>query len=149
MACPESGKLTALPSVSFLTPPAQALEFPSETLAGPALPADAHHPRAGLRHDRRAVVHVAGRGDWGPDPRFDRPHDLDDALAIRDVGFYPITCANLGRRLRRRTVHEDMAALAQLRRERAGLHETYGAQPAVDARLVGGAGISHATYDPT
>jgi hypothetical protein len=129
--------------------PTQALEFAPETIAGSALPADAHHPRLGRRHDRRAVVNVAGRGGGGPDPRLDRPNDLDDALAIRDEGLHPIARANLGRRLRRQPVHEDVTALAQLRRERAGLHEAHRAQPAVDARLVGGGGISHAIYDPT
>jgi hypothetical protein len=43
----------------------------------------------------------AAPGGGGPDPRLDWPHDLDDALAIRDEGLHPITCANLGRRLRR------------------------------------------------
>ena len=129
--------------------PAQALELAAETLTGPALPADAHHPRPGPRHDRRAVVHVAGRGGGSSDPRLDRPRDLDDALAICDEGLHPIACANLGRRLCRRPVHEDVAALAQPRRERAGFHEAHRAQPAVDARLVGGAAISHAIYDPT
>ena len=43
----------------------------------------------------------------------------------------------------------DVAALAQPCRERASLHEAHRAQPAVDARLVGGGGISHAIYDPT
>ena len=75
---------------------AQALELAPETLAGPALPADWHHPRLGLRHDRRAVVQVASRGGGGPDPRLDRSHDLDDALAIRDERLHPMTCANLG-----------------------------------------------------
>ena len=98
-------------------------------------------------HDRRAVVHVAGRGGGGSDPRLDRPHDLDDALAIGDEGLHPIAGANLRRRLRRRPVHEDVAALAQPRRERAGLHEAHRAQPAVDARLVGGAVFGHALLD--
>ena len=146
----EPGGAGTLPaSGSGVGGPAQALELAPETLAGPALPADARHSRLGPRHDRRAVVHVAGRGGGGPDPRLDRPHDLDDALAIRDEGLHPITCADLGRRLRRQPVYEDVAALAQLRRERTGLHEAHRAQPAVDARLVGGGGIRHAINDPT
>jgi hypothetical protein len=40
------------------------------------------------------MVYVTGRGDEGSDTRLDRPHDLDVALAIRDVGRHPIACAN-------------------------------------------------------
>ena len=99
--------------------------------------------RPGLAHDGRAVVHVAGRGNCSPDTRLDRPHDLDDSLAIGDERLHPITRANLRRWLRRRSVDEDVAALAQLGRERAGLHEAHRAQPAIDPRLVGSEGIGH------
>ena len=116
-----------------------------QALARPALPTDEHDRWPGLRHDRRAVVHVAGRGDDGPDTRLDRPHDLDDAPAIGDERLHPIARANLRRRLRRRSIHVDVAALAQPGRERAGLHEAHGAQPAIDTRLDGGRGISHAS----
>jgi hypothetical protein len=129
---------------SGVSSPAQALELAPETLAGPALPTHDHDVRPSLRHDRRAVVHVAGRGDGGPDTGLDRPHDLDDALAVGDEGLHPIACADLRRRLRRRSIHEDVAAVAQSRPKRAGLHETHRAQPAVDARLVGSGGTSHA-----
>jgi hypothetical protein len=129
--------------------PAQAFQLAPETLAGSALPADGPHSRRGRSHDRRAVVHVAGGGGRGPDPRFDWPHDLDDTLAIRNAGLHPITCANLGRRLRRRSVHEDVAALAQPRRERASLHQAHRAKPAIDSRLVRSAGIRHGIHDPT
>ena len=78
--------------------------------AGPPPVRHEHWPSP--RHDRRAVVHVAGRGDGGPDTRLDRPHDLDDALAIGDERLNPIARTYLRRRLRRRTVHEDVAGLA-------------------------------------
>ena len=129
--------------------PAQALELAPQALARPALPPDERDHWPGLRHDRRAVVHVAGRGDGGADTRLDRPHDLDDALAIGDERLHPIARANLRRRLRRRSIHEDVAALAQPGRKRAGLHEAHRAQPAIDTRLVGGEGIGHAFQDGT
>ena len=146
---PCAGTARTLPVSGSGVAAAQAVELAPETLAGPALPADALYPRPGPRHDRRAVVHVAGRGGGSPDPRLDRSRDLDDAVSIRDEGLHSITSANLGRRLRRQPVHENVAALAQLRRERAGLDEAHCAQPAVDARLVGSGGIGHAIYDPT
>ncbi len=124
--------------------PAQALELAPETLAGPAPSTHGHDRWPGIRHDGRAVVHVAGRGDGGSHTRLDRPHDLDDALATRDESLHPIAWANLRRRLRRRSVHEDVGALAQPRRQRAGLHKAHRAQPAIDTRLVGSEGISHA-----
>ena len=105
--------------------PAQALELAPETLAGPALPAHGRDPWPGLLHDRRAVVDVAGRGNGSPDARLDRPQDLDDALAIRDEGLHPIAGTNLRRWLCRRSVHQDVAALAQPGRERACLHEAH------------------------
>ena len=74
---------------------AEALELAPQTLAGPALPTHGQDLRPGVRHDRRAMVHVTGRGDEGSDTRLDRPHDLDDALAIRDEGLDPIAWANL------------------------------------------------------
>ena len=129
--------------------PAQAVKLASETLAGPALPMDDHDLWPGVLHDRRAVVHVAGLGDGGPDTGLDRTHDLDDTRSIRDERLHPIACANPRRRLCRHSVHEDVAALAQPRRQRAGLHEAHRAQPAIDACLVGGAGISHALKDRT
>src|SRR6476660_7759064 len=67
--------------------PIQALELAAETLAWPALPADRHDRRPCLAHDRRAVVHVARRGDGGSDTRLDGPHDFDDAVAVRDAGL--------------------------------------------------------------
>ncbi len=93
--------------------PAHALELAPEALARPALPPYEHDHWPNPRHDRRAVVHKAGRGDGGPDTRLDRPHDLDDALAIGDERFNPIARTYLRRRLRRRSIHEDVAALAQ------------------------------------
>ena len=116
--------------------PADALELAPETLAGSALPARGRDVRSDHRHHRRAVVDVAGRGDGGPDPRLDRPHDLDDPLAVRDERLHPIARPDLRRRLRRRSVHKDVAALARPRRQRASLHEAHSAQPAIDARLV-------------
>ena len=46
-------------------------------------------------NDRRAAVHVTGRGDDGSHTRLDGPHDLDDTLAIPDAGLNTIACANL------------------------------------------------------
>ena len=125
--------------------PAQALQLAPQALARPALPSNAPDRWPGLRHDGRAVVHVAGRGDGSPDTRFDRLDDLDDALTIGDQRVNPITCTYLRRRLCRRSIHEDVATVAQLGRERAGLHETHRTQPAIDTRLVGCAGSSHAS----
>ena len=125
--------------------PAQALQLAPQALARPALPSDERDRWPGLPNDGWAVVHVAGRGDGGPDTRLDRPQDLDDALAIGDERLDPITRSNLRRRLRRRSIHEDVATVAQPGRERAGLHEAHRAQPAIDPRLVGGEGISHAS----
>ncbi len=124
---------------------AQAFQLASQALARSALASDERHPWPGLRHDRRAVVDVAGRCDGGPDTRLDRPDDLDDALSIGNQRVDPITRSHLCRRLCRRSVHEDVAAVAQPGRERAGLHEAHRAQPAIDARLVGGERISHAS----
>lgn len=138
-----------LTSASDVGCPAQALEFTPQTLARPALSAYEHHRRPDLRHDGRAVVDVAGRGDGGPDTRLDRPRDFDDALAAGDGRLHPIARTNLGRRLRRRSVHDDVAALAQQCRSRAGLHEAHRAQPSIDTRLVGSAGIRHAYKDGT
>ena len=129
--------------------PAQALELAPETLARPALAAHRHGPLPDLRHDGRAVVHVAGRGDGGPHTRLDRQHDLDAAPAIGDERLDPIARANLRRRLCPRSIHKDVAALAQPGRERAGLHEAHRAQPAIDARVGGGDGICHSPYDGT
>ena len=47
--------------------PSQSLEFAPQALARPARPTHELHRWPGLRHDGRAVVHVAGRGDGGPD----------------------------------------------------------------------------------
>jgi hypothetical protein len=148
------GPISAEPPVldpprSGVGSPAQALELAPQALARPALPTYEHHPWPGHRHDGRAVVHVAGRGDGGPNTRLDRERDLDDALAIGDERLHPITCTNLRRRLRRRSIHEDVAAVAQPGRERAGLHETHGAQPAIDTRLVSSEGLRHASKDGT
>ncbi len=129
--------------------PAQALQFAPQALAGAALPSDELDRWPGLPRDRRAVVHVAGRGDNRPDTRIDRPHDLDDALTIGDERLDPITRSHLRRRLCRRSIHEDVATVAQPGRERAGLHEAHRAQPAIDTRLVGSEGISHAFKDGT
>ncbi len=81
---------------------------------------------------------------WRTDTRLDRPNDFDDSLAIVDERFHPITHAYLRRRLCRRSIHEDVAALAQPGRERASLHEADCAQPAIDTRRIGGEGIGHA-----
>jgi len=75
--------------------PAEALELAPETLAGSALPTHGHDVWPGLRRDRRAVVHVTGRGDDGSHTRLDGPHDLDDTLATPDAGLNSIACANL------------------------------------------------------
>ncbi len=123
--------------------PAQALQLAPQALARTTLPSNEREPWPGLPHDGRAVVHVAGRGYGGPDTRLDRPQDLDDALTIGDEGLYPITSSYLRRRLCRRSIHEDVATVTQPGRERAGLHEAHRAQPAIDARLVGGEGLSH------
>ena len=112
-------------------------------------PRTERHRWPGHRHDRRAVVDVAGRGDGGPDTRLDRPDDFDDALAIGDERFNPIARTYLRRRLRRRSIHEDVAAVAQPGRKRAGLHKAHRAQPAIDTCLVGSTGISHALQDGT
>jgi len=100
-------------------------------------------PGPGLRHDRRAVVDVTGRCDKGSDTRLDGPHDpRRRALRSAMRASTPIACANLRRRLGRRSIHEDVAALAQSRARRAGLHEAHRAQPAIDARLVDRVGSS-------
>jgi hypothetical protein len=91
----EDGADTIPNAGSGVGSPAEALELAPETLAGPALPTHGHDLWPGLRHDRRAVVHVTGRGDEGSDTRVDRPHDLDNALPIRDEGLHPIAGANL------------------------------------------------------
>jgi hypothetical protein len=129
--------------------PAQALELAPEALARPALPADDLDRRSLVPNDRRAVVQIAGRGDRGSDTRLDRPDDLDDALAVGDACLDPIACPNLGRRLRGRSVDQDVAALAQLRRERPGLHQAHRAQPAIDSRFVRSTEVSHASKDRT
>ena len=95
------------------------------------------------------MVHKAGRGDGGTDTRLDRPDDFDDAPAIGDERFNPIARTYLRRRLRGRSIHEDVAAAAQPRRKRAGLHKAHRAQPAIDTCLVGSTGISHALKDGT
>jgi hypothetical protein len=125
--------------------PAQALQFAPQALARPALPSYERDRWPGLRHDGRAVVHVAGRGDGGPDARLDRPQDLDDALAIGDERLHPVTRSYLRRRLCRQSIHKDVATVAQPGRERAGLHEAHRAQPTINTRLVGGEGSSHAS----
>jgi hypothetical protein len=121
----------------------QALELAPEPLARAALSTHDQDPRPELLDDGWAVVHVAGRRHLGSDTRFDRPGDLDDALAIGDACLDPVACANPGRRLRRRAVHEDVATLAQTGRKRASLDEADCAKPAIDARLVWTGGISH------
>ena len=136
-------------STSGVGSPAQALELAPQALTRTALPTNQPDRGPGLCHNGRAVVHVAGRGDGGPDTRLDRPHDLDDSLAISDARLNPIARANLRRRLRRRSIHDDVAAFAQPGRKRASLHEAHRAQPAIDPCLVGSAGISHAVQDGT
>ena len=124
--------------------PAKALELAPKTLAGPALAPDGHDPRSNFSHDRRrAVVHVARCGDGSSDTRLDRSHDLHNTLAICDQRLYPIACANPRRRLCRRPIDTDVTALAQSRRKRAGLHQAHRAEPAIDACLRRGTGISH------
>ena len=129
--------------------PAQALQLTPQTLARPSLAPYERDAWPGLPHDGRAVVHVAGRGDDGSDTRLDRLQDLDDALAIGDERLHPITCTYLRRRLRRRSIHENVAALAQPCREGARLHEAHSAQPAIDTDLVDGGVIGHAFKDGT
>ena len=141
-----SGPFAALVhSLSGVGGPAQALELAPQALARPALPAYEHHRWRGLRYDGRAVVHETGRGDGGPDTRLDRSRHPDDALAIGDERLHPIARANLSRRLCRQSIHVDVAALAQPGRQRAGLDEAHRAQPSIDPRLIGSAGISHAS----
>ena len=130
---------------SLVRSPTQALKLAPQALARTALASDERHPWPGLPHDGRAVVHIARRGDGGTDTRLDRPHDLDDALAIGDERLHSIASSDLRRRLCRRSVHEDVTTVAQPGRERAGLHEAHRAQPAIDSRLVGGERISHAS----
>ena len=67
--------------------------------------------------------------------------------AIGDERLDPITRSHLRRRLRRRSIHEDVAAVAQPRRERTGLHEAHRAQPTIDTRLFGCEGSRHASKD--
>src|SRR4051794_12805627 len=129
---------------SAVSGPTEALELAPQPLAGTALPADERHARSRLGDDGRAVVHITGCGHCRADPRLDRPHDLDDPLPIRDERLHAITGANLRRRLRRESIHDDVAALAQPRRERPGLDEADRAQPAIDTGRVGGGGIGHA-----
>ena len=129
--------------------PAQALELAPQALARAPVPTSRRHRWPGHWHDRRAVVDVAGRGDGGPDARLDRQGDLDDALAMCYERLNPIARANLRRRLGRRSIHADVAAVAQPDRKRAGLHEAHRAQPAIDTSLVGDEGISHAFKDGT
>ncbi len=124
--------------------PAQALELAPQALARPALTTYKHHPWPGVRHDGRAVVHVAGRGDGRADTRLDWQYDLDDALASGDERLDPIAGANLRRRLCRGSIHEDVAAVAQPARLQAGLREAHRAQPAIDTRPVSSGAISHA-----
>ena len=81
--------------VSDVGGPAQTLELAAETLAGPAFATRGPDVWAGVSHDRRAVVDVTGGGDEGSDPRLDRPHDLDDTVAIRDASIDAIAGANL------------------------------------------------------
>ena len=120
----------------------QAAELAAEALARPALAADRHDPGPDLdRSGRRAVIDVAGDGDRRPDPGLDRPHDLQDPLPVRDDGVDPVAGPDPGRGLGRRAVHPDMAALAELRRQGSGPHETDRAEPAVDARGVGCVGV--------
>ena len=69
--------------------------------------------------------------------------DLDAALAICDERLDPIPGADFRRRLCRRSIHQDVAAVAQPGRERAGLDEAHRAQPAIDTRVIGCDGISH------
>lgn len=129
--------------------PAQTLELAAETLVRPALSTHDQDRRSSIRDDGRAVVDIAGDGDRRSDTRFDRPNDLDDPVAIGDARVDPVARADLGRRFRRRSVHADVAALAQLRRKRAGLHEAHSAEPAIDSRLACSAGVSHAFKDRT
>src|SRR6187549_4308755 len=112
-------------SRSAAASPAQALELAAQALARSALSTYEGDPRRDLWHDGRAVVHVAGRRNGGPDARLDWQHDLDDALALGDERLHPIARPNLRRRLRRRSIHDDMAGLAQPCRERTGLHEAH------------------------
>jgi len=144
-----SGRCSPDPRRSGARSSAQPLQLAPQALAWPTLATCDLDHWPGLRHDRRAVVHVAGRGDGGPDTRLDRPCDLDDPLAIGDERLDPIARANLRRRLRRRSIHEDVAALAQPGRQRAGLDEAHRAQPAIDTRLVGSERIGHASKDGT
>jgi hypothetical protein len=124
--------------------PADPLELAPEALARPALPPYEPDQWPSPRHDRRAVVHKAGRGDGGTDTRLDRPDDFDDALAIGDERFNPIARTYLRRRLRRRSIHEDVSTVAQPGRKRAGPHEAHRTQPAIHTRRIGGEGIGHA-----
>ena len=92
---PMSDELAVPRRGSGVGSPAEALELAPETLAGSALPTRHHDVWTGLRRDRRAVVHVTGRGDDGSHTRLDGPHNLDDTLAIPDAGLNTIACANL------------------------------------------------------
>ena len=100
--------------------------------------------RSALGHDRRrAVVQVARRSDRCADTRLDRVHDLYDTVTIGDQRLDPVAGANLRRRLGRRPIHADVTALTESGRKRAGLHQAHRTKPAIDARLGGGAQVSH------
>src|SRR5262249_22914743 len=92
--------------------PAEALELAPEALAGPALAPDSHDSRSDFGHDRRwAVVHVARGGNGGSHTRLDRLLDHHDSVTTRDQGLHPIACANLRRRLRGHSVHENVTTV--------------------------------------
>jgi len=115
-----------------------------EPLARPALAPDSHDPRSHLGDDRRrAVVLIARRSDGCSDTRLDRLHDLHDTVTLGDQRLDPVAGAHLRRWLGRRPIHADVTALAQSRRKRAGLHQAHRTEPAIDARLGGGARVSH------
>src|ERR1043165_3315275 len=105
-------------------PAPHPLQLAAEPLARPALAADRLDAGRDLADDRRwAVVDVGLGGNRRADTSFDRPHDLDDPLALGNERMDDVAGTDLRRRLRRVAVHADVSALAQLGRHRPRLDE--------------------------
>ena len=90
------------------------------------------HTWLSLDHrERRAVVDLARRRHWCPDPLIDDDHHCEDALALHER-MDAVADFHLRRRLGRGTVHADVAAPASGCRRQSGLLNPDGPQPDVD-----------------
>ena len=114
---------------------AQAIDLTALTLRG-ATGAAVAHCEAGVDVSLgrwRAVIGVAADRDRRSDAFLDRALDHDDPAPTVQEGLDPVTHVDRRRRLGCLAVHVDVTPSARGSRLGAGLRESYGVEPLVDA----------------